>query len=65
MERLMAHEIIYDGRHYRMSVIELDASGAIRIYPYTHEIHSTRFVNGSVEVTVSGNPPHLVAKPVK
>ena len=59
MERIYAHKIIYDGTSYRNHVMELSDDGHVRLFPFAGEIHSTRFISGSVTVTVEGNPPHL------
>lgn len=54
MTRIAAHSITFEGRTYHMSVIELAAGEQKpRIYPLTEEIHSTRFINGSIEVKVT------------
>ncbi len=52
IERWAAHEIIFEGRTYKMSVIELADGSVVRICPLTDEIHSTRFFNGCICVAV-------------
>ncbi len=62
MERIYAHRIIYRGKVYDNHVIELSDDGNVRLFPFTGEIHSTRFIPGTVEVSAGGNPPHLLPK---
>lgn len=53
MKRIYAHNIIFGRRHYLNHVIELDeATGSISLFPFKEELHSTRFIPGSVEVVV-------------
>lgn len=53
MKRIYAHNIIFGRRHYLNHVIELDeATGSISLFPFKEELHSTRFISGSVEVAV-------------
>ncbi|MEF2644289.1 MAG: hypothetical protein U0M50_09575 [Paramuribaculum sp.] len=65
MERIYAHRIIYRGNAYDNHVIELSDDGRVRLFPFTGEIHSTRFIPGTVEVSAGGDPPHLQAKAQK
>lgn len=61
MKRIFAHRIIYNGREYVNHVAELDeATGEVSLYPFEHEIHSTRFISGTVMLSVM----HLPDKPV-
>ena len=54
MKRIFAHNLIFGGRHYPCHVFEYDeASGRTALYPFSGEIHSTRFFPGSVEVTLA------------
>lgn len=53
MQRIFAHQIIYRGAAYRNHVAQLcDTSGCVTLFPFTGEIHSTRFIPGTVEITV-------------
>lgn len=53
MKRIFAHNLIFGGHHYINHVVEYDReSGHTAIFPFTEEIHSTRFFPGSVEVSV-------------
>lgn len=56
----MAHKIIYEGREYPLHILTLCDDGAVSIAPFTGEEHSVPFVNGTVRVSVSGNPPKLI-----
>ena len=67
MERIMAHRIIYGGKEYVNHIIELDDGGKVHLYPFEHEIHSTRFISGSISVALSSDaaPLRLVVTRVK
>lgn len=49
---VMAHRIIFEGKEYAMSIARIEG-GEVVITPYTGEVHSTLFVNGTVAVTFS------------
>lgn len=54
MTRIAAHRITYEGVDYDMSVIELADDGhTVNIFTLTEEIHSTRFISGHIEVTLT------------
>lgn len=58
MERVFAHRIIYRGSVYVNHVVELSDEGVVRLSPFEGEIHSTRFISGTVRVSLSyGNQP--------
>lgn len=61
IERWAAHEIVFQGRKYRMSVIELSGGSTVRIFPLTSETHSTTFFNGCIHVAVSDSRLVLIA----
>lgn len=65
MQRIYAHKIIYEGRSYSNHVIELASDGNVRLFPFEGEIHSTRFISGTVRVEVATDPLWLVAQPVE
>lgn len=53
MERYLAHKIVCDGKEYPLSIAELsDDRRSVRIYPYTEEIHSTAWVDGTLRITL-------------
>lgn len=54
MTRIAAHKIIFEGKEYHKSVAEADHEGVVRIFPLTHEIHSTVFISGCVKIEVTG-----------
>ena len=58
-QRVMAHLIIYKGVEYRLSVAGI-TGGEVVITPYTEEVHSTIFVNGTIEVEHS--PEGLIVR---
>ena len=63
IERILAHAIVYEGVEYPLHIAELTDSGTIKLYPFEHELHSTRFIPGRVTVSV-GSDGHLVVKPI-
>lgn len=52
MQRIFAHRIIYKGVVFDNHVAQLDGSGRVTIFPYKEEIHSTRFIPGTIELAV-------------
>lgn len=52
MQRIFAHRIIYKGVTYDNHVAQLGDSGCVTIFPFKEEIPSTRFVSGTIELTV-------------
>lgn len=49
MQRIAAHIIDFEGKTYKMSVIELADDGkTVSIFPLTREIHSTTFISGRI-----------------
>ena len=48
-QRVMAPLIIYKGAEYRLSVAGIIGEEVV-ITPYAEEVHSTVFVNGTIEV---------------
>lgn len=51
MQRIAAHIIDFEGKIYKMSVIELADDGkTVSIFPLTREIHSTTFISGKIRV---------------
>lgn len=53
IKRIAAHCIIYHGETHRLSVAEFDTTTKeLTIRPLTHEIHSTRFVSGTVRIDI-------------
>lgn len=60
--RIMAHAIICDGMIYRgLHVAQLTPGDKkITVYPCDTELHSTRFFNGCVAVSVSADGQMVV-----
>lgn len=61
--RIMAHVIVYEGREYPLHIAEMGPDGTIRLYPFECEIHSTRFIEGRVEVSAGKNGEMIIRKP--
>lgn len=56
MKRYLSHLVIVNGKQYEgLSVVTINDDCTIVVEPYTHEIHSTVYVNGSVVITVNPN----------
>lgn len=54
MQRIFAHDIVYEGRHYPFHVAQLaDGETLPTFFPFNKEIHSTIYYPGTVEVAVS------------
>lgn len=61
--RLLAHDIIYDGRHYGFSVAEIAPDGTLTITPFSgQETHSTTFISGVVTVKVAPDSRRLLVE---
>ena len=61
--RLLAHDIIYDGRHYGFSLAEIAPDGTLTITPFSgQETHSTTFVSGAVTIKVAPDPRRLLVE---
>lgn len=60
----MAHRIIYNGKEYPLSVAAIDTRGEVSITPFEREIPGTLFVNGTIELLPSANPPALAYRPI-
>ncbi len=57
MERVLARELEYLGKTYRMSIAQLDtASGEVTIFRFENEICNTRFIDGRIRLSVIGTP---------
>lgn len=50
----LAHQIVTPGRTFRPATITIAADGTYTVEPYRGETHSTRFFNGTVIVTDTG-----------
>ncbi len=50
MQRILAHNIIYQGNNHHLSVAEIADDGTITVRPFTEETSSTTFVNGTVDI---------------
>lgn len=61
--RLLAHDIIYDGRHYGFSLAEIAPDGTLTITPFSGlETHSTTFISGAVTIKVAPDPRRLLVE---
>lgn len=49
-DRILARRVIYRGHIYGLSLVELFDT-EVRISPFEAETHSTRFVDGTIEIT--------------
>lgn len=49
-DRILARRVIYRGHEYSLSLVELFDT-EVRISPFEAETHSTRFVDGTIEIT--------------
>lgn len=51
MKRYMAHEIVANGVNRPMAIISIDEhDGSYTIAPFSGEVHSTVFVNGTLVI---------------
>ncbi len=51
MIRVLAHNIIHEGKEHHLSVAEIsDDRGSVKITPFAVETHSTVFVSGTLEI---------------
>ncbi len=51
MKRIAAHLILFNGETYHLSIASIAADGkTISITPLSHEVHSTVFINGCIEI---------------
>ena len=59
-DRILARRVIYRGHEYGLSLVELFDT-EVRISPFEAETHSTRFVDGTIEIThtPAGRPTRL------
>ena len=59
-DRILARRVIYRGHEYGLSLVELFDT-EVRISPFEAETHSTRFVDGTIEIahTPDGRPTLL------
>lgn len=56
MRRYLSHQVIVNGKRYEgLSIVTINDDNTIEVEPYTHEVHSTVYVNGSVVVTINPN----------
>lgn len=54
MKRYLAHHIIIDGKHYdSLSIVTINENNTVSVEPYTHEIHSTVYVGGTLVIATS------------
>ena len=49
-DRILTRRVIYRGHEYGLSLVELFDT-EVRISPFEAETHSTRFVDGTIEIT--------------
>ncbi len=68
-KRLLAHHVIFEGREYGLSFIEInrDSSGRwhTSVQPFAGETYSTAFVDGTVEIVSPADPdgePQIIVK---
>lgn len=61
--RLLAHDIILDGRHFGFSIAEISPEGNLAITPFDgRETHSTTFISGAVTIKVAPDPWRLLVE---
>lgn len=48
--RILAHEIVVDGKSYKLHVATTDLQGNIILQPFGHETPETIFIDGKIEV---------------
>lgn len=53
MKRFLARNVLLDGVPLGLSIVTFEKSGMVSVEPFTHEVHSTRYVEGTIEVTTS------------
>ncbi len=51
MFRFLAHSIVIDGVRHSLSLVSIDSLGNVDIQPFDVETHSTKFVDGTIEIT--------------
>lgn len=62
MIRFLAHRVILDEVPYPLSVVTVHDTGEVDIEPFAEELHSTRFVDGTVSITTRrGQLPLILA----
>lgn len=49
-EAVMAHCIVWKGKNYSLAVARHEYDGSLSIAPFSGEVHTTKFVNGIVEI---------------
>lgn len=55
MKRYMAHKVIVDNVMHKLSIVTINDDGSVYVSPFDAEIHSTRFIDGTLIVdTISG-----------
>lgn len=56
MKRFLAHRAVIDGTVYEgLTLVTVLDDGTINAEPYTHETHSTVFVNGTLTLDTKHN----------
>ncbi|MDE6653763.1 MAG: hypothetical protein K2K37_05180 [Muribaculaceae bacterium] len=56
MIRILAHDILFDGHHYKLSVAQFaDDLSSVVIFPFREEIAHTAFVDGCICILKVGD----------
>ncbi|MDE6691912.1 MAG: hypothetical protein K2K05_00840 [Muribaculaceae bacterium] len=54
MIRILAHDILFDGHHYKLSVAQFaDDLSSVVIFPFREETASTYFLDGTISIRKS------------
>ena len=62
MKRYSSHHIIVNGKqHEGLSIVTINDDNTVDVVPYTHEIHSTVYVNGSVVIETSPTDNRVIS----
>jgi hypothetical protein len=56
MKRYLSHRVVVNGKPYEgLSIATINDDNTVTVEPYTHEVHSTVYVNGPVIITINPN----------
>jgi hypothetical protein len=60
-DKILARRVMLDGKSYGLSIVTI-CGDQVKIEPFEREVHSTRFVDGTLVIT-SGRPPIVSIQP--
>ncbi len=60
MFRFLAHKVVVDDVCYGLSTVTISDCGIVDIVPFTDEMHSTHFIDGTVIVKASSGDKPLI-----